>query len=71
MEFLNRSAKPPNFAKSFSKNVFNNINFYFSKKKRITAQVSYLNIFNLTFNYDETKKPDFGSLHVGVGIKLF
>jgi len=46
-------------------------NFYFSKKKRITAQVSYLNIFNRTFNYDETKKPDFGSLHVGIGIKLF
>ena len=46
-------------------------NFYFSKKKRITAQVSYLNIFNRTLNYAETKKLDFGSLNLGVGIKLF
>jgi hypothetical protein len=46
-------------------------NFYFSKKKRITAQVSYLNIFNRTFNYEETKKVDFGSLNLSLGIKLF
>jgi hypothetical protein len=46
-------------------------NFYFSKKKRITAQVSYLNIFNRAQNYEETKKLDFGSLNLSVGIKLF
>jgi hypothetical protein len=46
-------------------------NFYFSKKKRITAQVSYLNIFNRAWNYEETKKLDFGSLNLSVGIKLF
>ncbi len=46
-------------------------NFYFSKKKRITAQVSYLNIFNRALNYEETKKIDFGSLNLSLGIKLF
>jgi len=45
--------------------------FYFSKKKRITAQVSYLNIFNRALNYEKTKKVDFGSLNLGLGIKLF
>jgi len=46
-------------------------NFYFSKRKRITAQVFYLNIFNRALNYAETKKEDFGSIGLGIGIKLF
>ncbi len=45
--------------------------FYFSKSKRITAQVSYLNIFNRALNYEETKRTDFTSFNIGLGIKLF
>ncbi len=45
--------------------------FYFSKRKRITAQVSFLNIFNRELNYTETKKEDFGALNFLLGIKLF
>lgn len=43
------------------------VGFYFSKSKQLTARISYVNIFNRTKIVDE----DFGSLSVGVGIKLF
>src|SRR5205814_6707840 len=41
--------------------------FYFSKTKRCTGKVSYLNIFNR----NKTTKEDFGSLSVAIGLKLF
>lgn len=41
--------------------------FYFSKNKRWTGKVSYINIFNRT----QATKEDFGSLSLAIGIKLF
>lgn len=43
------------------------IGFYFSKSQRVTAKLSYLNIFNR----DKLSGKDFGSLSIGLGIKLF
>ena len=47
------------------------VGFYFSKSQKLTVRVSYINIFNREFNYEETKKVDFGSISFSVGIKLF
>ena len=41
--------------------------FHFSKSKKWTGKISYINIFNR----QRTAKDDFGSLSVAIGIKLF
>lgn len=41
--------------------------FYFSKNKRWTGNVSYINIFNRT----QAPKEDFGSFSLAIGLKLF
>ena len=43
------------------------IGFYFSKSQRVTAKLSYINIFNR----DKLSGKDFGSLSMGLGVKLF
>lgn len=43
------------------------LGFYFSKRQRFMARVSYINIFNRTKIIDQ----DFGSLSIGIGTKLF
>jgi hypothetical protein len=43
------------------------VGFYFSKSKRGTANISYINIFNR----DRVTKQDFGSICVSLGFKLF
>jgi hypothetical protein len=47
------------------------IGFYFSKKQSVTAQISYINIFNRELNYQGTKKENFGSVSFAIVIKLF
>jgi len=47
------------------------IGFYFLKRERMTARISYINIFNRELNYQETKKDDFGSISFAIGIRLF
>jgi hypothetical protein len=47
------------------------LGFYFSDKQKIKLQFSYTNIFNREFNYEETKKEDFGSIGLSIGFKLF
>jgi len=42
------------------------IGFYFSKSHKWTGKVSYINIFNRT----AITKSDFGSLSLGLGLKL-
>jgi len=41
--------------------------FYFTKNKRWTSKISYINIFNR----EPTSKEDFGSIGLSVGLKLF
>lgn len=41
--------------------------FYFSKNKKWTGKVSYINIFNRT----KATKQDFSSLNLAIGLKLF
>ena len=47
------------------------IAFYFSNRQKVKLELSYINIFNREYNYAETKKEDFGSVGLGIGIKLF
>jgi hypothetical protein len=47
------------------------LEFTFPKKQRLTARVSYINIFNRVLNYKENKKDDFGSVSFSMAIKLF
>lgn len=41
--------------------------FYFSKNKRWMGKISYINIFNR----DKISGEDFGSVSIGIGLKLF
>lgn len=41
--------------------------FYFSKSQRLTAKLAYIHIFNR----DKLSAKDFGTLSIGVGVKLF
>jgi hypothetical protein len=43
------------------------VGFYFTKSKRGTANISYINIFNR----DRVTKQDFGSVCLSLGFKLF
>jgi len=47
------------------------IGFYLSKSQKLTARISYINIFNRALNYEENKKDDFGSISFSMAIKLF
>jgi hypothetical protein len=47
------------------------VGFYFLKRQRMTARISYINIFNRELNYQETKKDDFGSISFAFGVRLF
>ena len=41
--------------------------FYFSKTKKWTGKISYINVFNRT----KINNEDFGSLSFAIGLKLF
>jgi len=41
--------------------------FHFSKSKKWTGKISYINIFNR----DKTTKEDFGAISVAIGVKIF
>jgi hypothetical protein len=43
------------------------IGFYFSQNHKLTAKISYINIFNR----DKTTQQDFGSLSFSIGTKIF
>ena len=43
------------------------LGFYFSKNRKWTGKISYINVFNR----DKTTKEDFGSLSLAVGLTLF
>ncbi|MEP7143388.1 MAG: hypothetical protein ABI707_10980 [Ferruginibacter sp.] len=43
------------------------VGFYFSKYKKWTGKISYINIFNR----DKINREDFGTLSLAIGLKLF
>ena len=47
------------------------VGFYFSNTHKVTARVTYTNIFNRELNYQQTQKDDFGSIGFAIGLKLF
>ncbi|HEY0056065.1 MAG TPA: hypothetical protein VGB63_11960 [Pedobacter sp.] len=66
--YLSFVAGPSCIGKQTLLGVKPSIGFYLSEKQRWTAKVSYINVFNRA---PEAKKGDFGSLSVGIGLKLF
>ena len=47
------------------------VGYYFSKRQKLGAKISYINVFNREPNYEETKMLDFGSISLSINIKLF
>jgi hypothetical protein len=69
--YLSFSAGPSFINSNSYLGVKSSAGFYFSKSQKVTGRFFYTNIFNREYNYEETKKLDFGSLGISIGITLF
>ncbi|HUS03858.1 MAG TPA: hypothetical protein VMY77_19090 [Chitinophagaceae bacterium] len=59
----------PSFINGASFGIKPSIGFYFDKRQKIMAKMSFINIFNR--NTDTEFKSDFGSMSFAIGFKLF